>query len=864
MKRLFGLALSCLALLGSKRASAQASVFLEPLNTKHPLEFSATAGAAADFDGNGRVDVAYLGNRKIHVALWRQSSGLDVRQQSLAGRALQAQAADLDLDGIPDLACLSATSVSRTVLELFRNDGKAQFTSTRFITSLAPIVAFAIADVDGDRGLDVVLACRGQNRLFLAQSNGQYLDATSRLAQIADPSLCVALVDVDGDGDLDLYTGTERAQDRLWLNDGRGRFGIDATSRLASTLRGSTRLAFGDVNADGKLDLVRGNPSDLHLGDGRGGFVKDTRGRMPTWRGSDPVLTDFDGDKDLDLSLAVEGAANQIWINDGRGFFANESAKRMPRDSALTKRGIVADLDADGDSDLFFVDASRPASTVVQRSLRNDGRGFFSVAEAVRDRRELPRHPDKTHALVPFDANGDGFLDLIVGRTDAEPNSVLINDTFGRFVPDTTGIVPVHRESTNAMQLAEMDGDAATELVCVNWNAPQLRVLDWNGSRFTTVKTVSVPRANGNALAIGDLNGDKINDVIIGHWRHRNTLLFGDGRGGFVDLTSTHMWPVSEGTVDLDLIDIDGDGDLDLLEVAEKAKLHIYINDVGGSLMRHSTIGLPAVAGNACVADFDGDGDVDIFVGSLFGRADYFLENRTTARVLRFTTHNVPKLLTSLIVNDDTRRVLAEDMDGDGDIDVVAASDPAKYRGWFHGRERVYQNNGRGIFSVRPVQSPNSGIRQHSTKALVAADFDRDGDTDILTGLYSTPNEYFVNARRQIRAAQSPSIGRVFAVDNWSLPWSPRSESYARVLLASPRTIAAPAPGFGLLRLDPSSLFQLSTVTAPAGQATWRLPIPNDKKLLGAKLYFQGLVQGRDQRGQLGLQLTNALREVIR
>lgn len=83
-----------------------------------------------------------------------------------------------------------------------------------------------------------------------------------------DNTVAVAFGDFDDDGDLDLAVGNANAQNRLYLNEGPGRF-IDVTAVRLPISNHSSDLALGDIDGDRDLDLVRGSDGVLSFGQER-------------------------------------------------------------------------------------------------------------------------------------------------------------------------------------------------------------------------------------------------------------------------------------------------------------------------------------------------------------------------------------------------------------------------------------------------------------------------------------------------------------------------------------------------------------------------------------------------------------------
>ena len=114
-----------------------------------------------------------------------------------------------------------------------------------------------------------------RNRLYLNNGSGRFTDTTTALMPPdSEISRAVALGDVDGDGDLDLVFGNHPTiinrfisggQNRLYLNDGTGSFTDDTAARMRPDGNFTRALALGDVDGDGDPDLVFGGENRLYF-----------------------------------------------------------------------------------------------------------------------------------------------------------------------------------------------------------------------------------------------------------------------------------------------------------------------------------------------------------------------------------------------------------------------------------------------------------------------------------------------------------------------------------------------------------------------------------------------------------------------
>jgi len=168
--------------------------------------------------------------------------------------------------------------------------------------------------------------------------------------------------------------------------------------------------------------------------------------------------------------------------------------------------------------------------------------------------------------------------------------------------------------------------------------------------------------------------------------------------------------------------DLDGDGDTDLVvgTVAGKATA-VYLNDGSGVYMRSGSLGDSVLTQGIALADIDDDGDLDILLANNGANAVYRNDGGAT-----FTS------AASLGTND-SRAVATGDFDADGDIDVAYADDNAS------GSE-LYTNNGAGAFTL--------ALTLGSTRArdIAIADLNGDGDPDVALAQHATAATWFAGA----------------------------------------------------------------------------------------------------------------------
>lgn len=333
-------------------------------------------------------------------------------------------------------------------------------------------------DADGDGDLDLVIASEfKENWLLFNDGNGFFsVDTSKRFPLIfdyghtfieAEDSEDIAIADFDGDNDPDILFVTEDTDyHELLFNNGTGTFTL-APNQIPKTINCNTVLA-EDFNGDSLVDVLLGHTGQnrLFLNDGTGVFQPDSTGIWPTNTDftQDLKIGDFDGDGDWDIVEGIENGGNNLYINQGT-HFEEQTAQRLPILPLMeTRKVAVADVDSDGDIDLFFCNVGWTAGIDPQdRLLLNNGKGFFTDATSQR----FPYSQVITLDALFLDLNGDKRPDLITsGNGEARNYRVYFNrvDSPGYFVPEE-GTLPYFQLNTGiAMCAADLNGDSLTDL----------------------------------------------------------------------------------------------------------------------------------------------------------------------------------------------------------------------------------------------------------------------------------------------------------------------------------------------------------------------------------------------------------------
>jgi hypothetical protein len=576
--------------------------------------------AAADLNGDGKLDVAIANacnnnsdcsSGSVSVFLGNGDGTFQnaVSVSSVGYSSNGLAIGDVNGDGHADLVvsnqCNSSSNCTSGTLSVALGNGNGTFQSAvQYPSGGLYTQSVALGDLNGDGKLDIVATnqcqsnsnCENGNSTSVLLGNGDgtfqlnasYAAGSSNFDELEGPSLStVSLADTNGDGKLDVLVtnscsgadfdcGSGAINVLLGYGDGTLQAGI-----IYSAPGSANGLATGDVNGDGKPDLVIANECNtdcsagtvsilLNNGDGtfQTGNTYPSGGQYTLWA----ATGDVNGDGKADIVLSNQcGVPNvcttssvSVLLGNGDGTF--QSATSYSLTSTDGESIVLGDVNGDGKLDIVVVIqcADNTCSGGAVDVLLGNGDGTFQPAVAYSSA--------GVYAIggAIGDVNGDGKADIVL-INDCNDNTcangtaaVLLGNGDGTFQPAV--LYSTGGQSANSMQLADINGDGKLDIVAENRCASNsncstgsLVVLLGNGDGTFQTGVATIMNSQfffSQTLVVADFNGDQKLDVAFGG---ADTFLLGNGDGTF-------QAPMSLGTSGNSTVvaDFNGDGRPDL------------------------------------------------------------------------------------------------------------------------------------------------------------------------------------------------------------------------------------------------------------------------------------------------------------
>jgi hypothetical protein len=664
--------------------------------------------------------------------------------------------------------------------KLLRNDD-GQFTEVTAdagikSTPLGFGLGIAASDVNGDGWTDLYVSNDyiEEDYLYINQKDGTFKDELKQqIGHISHFSMGSDIADFNNDAlpdifSLDMLPEDNRRQKLLYgpdtyekyqsmlrngfyhqimrnmlqLNNGDGTFSEIGQLAGVSNTDWSWAPLLADFDNDGWKDLFVSN-----------GYLRDYTNRDFVSYYADQRIKEQRGEQSdalLDIIAKMESTKtpNYIFRNNGDLTFTKKSADWGFDELVLSNGAVHADLDRDGDLDLVINNVNAPARIYenqvanghyVEVSLKGNGSNRHAVG-----------------AKVTLETNGQTFMQEFMPSRGFQ-SAMHVPLHFGLGEVQTIDQLTVNWPDGTVTTLNNIPADQT--LVVDIADAQPTNPAPAPETIFSPLKN-SVPFAHqenqgidfkqqsllpyalsymGPAVATADFNGDGRADLFTGGAKMQAGQLFLQQADG--------SWaPSLQPALTNDLImedvaaaafDADGDGDMDLYVssggyhyLPEDLALQdrLYLNDGSGQFEK-ATRALPLMrssSGIVAVADFDGDGDQDIFAGGRLipgqyplAARSYLLENNGKGEFKEVTAEKAPGLEQPGMVT----TALWEDLNGDSQPDLVLAGE------WMPLTVFINQNG--------QLQRADNFFGAHTDGwwwSMAKADLDGDGDTDLIAG----------------------------------------------------------------------------------------------------------------------------------
>ena len=473
-------------------------------------------------------------------------------------------------------------------------------------------------------------------------------------------------------------------------------------------------------------------------------------------------------------SIPIERIPNYMFVNQGDFGFSNKATEwglDMPSHSNGSAYG---DLDNDGDLDLVVNNVNMPAfvyrnetdvfhpdRTWLKVTLKGEGGNPFALgtkltAYAGDDRYYLEQMPVRGfQSTMDHRPNFGTGEHKVIDRLVIEwPNGK------ATVLEDVSTNQELILNQTEATETANEGEDTAAPVfreisneIAIDFNHQENQFVDFDRDRLI----YHMISREGPRIATGDVNGDGRDDFFIGGAKDAAGKLFIQQANGKFVSTNDAVFEKSKSSEDIDCLffDADSDGDLDLYVTsggnefkASSAALldRLYFNDGRGNFELSSQI-LPAkkFENTSCVdaADFDKDGDLDLFVGTrlrptLYGIPvnGYLLENDGKGNFSEVSEQVAPGLKEIGLITD--AKWVDYDSDNDADLIIVGEWMPI----------RIFENTGGKL--EEKTESAGLGRSNGWWNCLQPGDFDGDGDTDFVVGNHGLNSRFRASSEQPV------------------------------------------------------------------------------------------------------------------
>ncbi len=790
-----------------------------------------------DADNDGDLDLHVCNTEAPNLFYENQGDGTfrecaAERGLNFVGASVMTGVADYDQDGDLDLYLLTHRTLHYTVDGPLLQELKIPTSTAKTRDQMAFNGRFQsrngqmmpVAPKNWFRNLDHWEIAGQRDVLYRNNGDGTFTDVTESSGIGNDPGLGLSCtwMDFDRDGLLDLHVANDlQSKDRLYRNNGDGSFTESLSQMLPHTTWFSMGSDFGDVNNDGRFDLfVVDMASTTHyrakvqMGDmSRFRYFMEREWPAQLMRnslflnsGTDRFLeiapmagldatdwtwaakfNDLDNDGWIDAFVTngiarademnpdlrkqretirsregldalvnyirgqpEDATANLAYRNNGKLRFENVSQQWGVDFKGISYAASQVDLDGDGDLDLVASNHNQPVSIyrnvdtqgnrVIVRltGTRSNRFGIGATVKIVTDQGVQIRQLFPTRGYLTCDeplvhfglGNQDQISQLIVQWPSKHRQvftNLVANQTYSITEPAGEAM-PTVPEPTAPALFQEVSSPAG-----LAFRHKEFEYDDYELQPLLPGKLSQL----GPGLAWGDVDNDGDDDLFVGGAAGQSgQLMINDGEAGFRSVDGP--WSEDQSCEDMAAlwIDHDSDGDLDLFVASGSSEFdpgdqrladRIYVNDGSLSFTKSTDAELPNGRGSSSAmvaADFDADGDLDLFVGERLIPGDYpatpnsYLLRNDNGKFVDATDEVAPDLRQVGLVTS----AVWSDVNGDDRVDLLVAAEWSPIRLFINQDDKL----------VDRTEAAGLSERSGWWNSIAPGDVDRDGDIDFV------------------------------------------------------------------------------------------------------------------------------------